>query len=81
MLVFLSVQVPYLHEEYRHYAGPRGFPWRPRGVLSLMQETLRGNAPPAPYSRGLAENLNTFIYAPKPVSYAQSKDTMSRMIQ
>ena len=46
-----------------------------------MRETLRGNAPPAPYSRGLAENLNTFIYAMKPVSYAQTKDTMSRMIR
>ncbi|CAL5225148.1 g7928 [Coccomyxa viridis] len=70
--IIKGAKVPYLQEHYRRYAGPRGFPGRPRGVLMLARETLRGNAPPAPYSRGLAENLNRFIYSPKPVSYTQT---------
>ena len=76
----LCLQVPYLQEHYRRYAGPRGFPGRPRGVLMLARETLRGNAPPAPYSRGLAENLNRFIYSPKPVSYTQTDGPLNSHI-
>ena len=71
------LQVPYLQEHYRAYAGPRGFPCSAKGVRSLLWHLMRGPLPPAPYSRGIAENLNVFFYAAKPHSYWQQNDGMS----
>jgi len=45
--------------------------------MSLVRETWKGNAPPTPYSRGVAENLNVFFYASKPFSYGQTDDAMN----
>lgn len=67
----LFVQVPYLQEHYKGYGGPGGVPFKARGLVALAREMRRGNPPPAPYSRGMAENLNIFFYAPKPYSYRQ----------
>jgi hypothetical protein len=76
----LSVQVPYLQEHYRGYGGPRGFPFKARGLVLLALEMWRGNPPPAPYSRGMAENLNIFFYAPKPYSYRQVDEDISEKL-
>ncbi|CAK0787991.1 hypothetical protein CVIRNUC_011213 [Coccomyxa viridis] len=75
--VVKGAKVPYLQEHYRAYAGPRGFPCSAKGVRSLLWHLMRGPLPPAPYSRGIAENLNVFFYAAKPHSYWQQNNGMS----
>ena len=48
--------------------------------MSLMREMSRGNAPPAPYNRGIAENLNVFFYAAKPYAYRQQGENSEAQV-
>lgn len=66
------MQVPYLQPYYEHHRGPRHFGLDPKGLASLLRELRRGNHPPAPYSLGVAENLNVFFFARKPHPYRRS---------
>lgn len=70
----------YLQEHYKDYKGPRRFACIPRGIMSLMREMSRGNAPPAPYNRGIAENLNVFFYAAKPYAYRQQGENSEAQV-
>ena len=41
----------------------------------MLWHLMWGPLPPAPYSRGVAENLNVFFYATKPYSYWQRNNS------
>ncbi|KAK9916920.1 hypothetical protein WJX75_008810 [Coccomyxa subellipsoidea] len=53
-----GAKVPYLKPYYDSYKGPAQFALGSKGLGSLLRELRKGNAPPAPYSVGAAENLN-----------------------
>lgn len=65
-------QVPYLKPYYDSYKGPAQFALGSKGLGSLLRELRKGNAPPAPYSVGAAENLNIFFFAKKPHVYKRT---------
>lgn len=56
---------------YERYKGPVHFGLDPKGLASLLRELRKRNAPPAPYSLGVAENLNVFFFEKKPHVYKQ----------
>lgn len=62
--------VPYLQPFYERYSGPRSFEATPKGLASLIRQIRHGNPPPNPFSRGIIENINTFLFARKPHSYS-----------
>ena len=64
--------MPYLQPSYERYKGPAHLGLDPKGLASLLRELRRGNAPPAPYSLGIAENLNIFFFEKKPYLYRRS---------
>ena len=65
-------QVEYLKPYYDSYKGPAQFGLTAKGLGSLLRELRKGNAPPAPYSLGAAENLNMFFFAKKPHLYKRT---------
>ncbi|BDA40380.1 probable palmitoyltransferase ZDHHC17 at N-terminal half [Coccomyxa sp. Obi] len=67
-----GAKVPYLQPYYERYRGPAHFGLDPKGLASLLRELRKGNAPPAPYSLGVAENLNVFFFEKKPFLYRRS---------
>ena len=61
-----GARVPYLTEYYEHYRGPMHPLLRGNELQLLLQRYLERKPPPAPFSRGVLENLNIFLFAPKP---------------
>ena len=57
---------------YDNYKGPAQFRLDSKGLGLLLRELRKGNAPPAPYSVGVAENLNIFYFAKKPHRYTRT---------
>ncbi|KAK9843488.1 hypothetical protein WJX81_005616 [Elliptochloris bilobata] len=69
-----GAKVPYLEPYYTGYSPP-GVKLRGRPLLCLAARVLRGQGPPAPFSRGLAFNLWVFFLARKPFAHVPAPPT------
>lgn len=68
--VLKGIGVPYLSLFYATYNGPHSRQLRYSTVWpEIVRRLMIGNPPPAPFSEGLAKNLETFFFAPKPHVY------------
>ena len=61
--------MPYLARAYETYQGPMRPLLRGNQMQLMLQRYLERKPPPAPFSRGIRENLNIFLFAPKPYNY------------
>ena len=65
--------IPYLAPYYENYRGPMRPIVRGSHMQLFLQRYLQGQPPPTPFSRGVPENLNIFLFAPKPYDYRHRK--------
>lgn len=61
--------MPYLAPFYENYRGPMRPLLRGNEMQLLLQRYLQSQPPPTPFSQGFCENLNVFLFAPKPHNY------------
>jgi hypothetical protein len=70
VLMPAGVHVAYLRPFYLAYSGPHKTHLALQRVWpEIARRLLWGDAPPAPFSLGALENINTFFFAQKPFDY------------
>ena len=62
--------MPYLQDAYAGYEGPIIKDINSKEMLVLARNIVLGAGPPTPFSEGVCENLNKFLFARKPCVYA-----------
>ena len=62
-------KVPYLEPFYRQYRGPKQTSLLGKELVQFIVRVCRQQGPPAPFSDGIANNLNLFFFGKKPHAY------------
>ena len=62
-------KVPYLEPFYRQYRGPKQTSLLGKELVQFSVRVCRQQGPPAPFSDGIANNLNLFVFGKKPHAY------------
>lgn len=76
MLALAGPEVSYLAPFYDFYTGPRYPLLRGNHMQLLLMRYLMRQPAPTPFSQGVVDNLNIFLFAPKPYDYKLREQPM-----